>query len=247
MANFPPYKAYIVASLDELIARHALSDPFLDFGCGRGDVALHLARRGWRGTALDSSTEARALAEGTLAPYPGVRVRASVGDERFETIVMLDVLEHLADDRGALVATAALQVSGGALVLTVPTHPEREWRWDDEMYGHLRRYRPEDLVRLLADTGYRVTEMWEISYPAFWLLRRGFTAMKHPPVIAGTPEERTALSVTVDAWDLGIVSKVLSVGTLWRPVFALQRRFRHDVRRGSEVMILARRAPNSEA
>jgi SAM-dependent methyltransferase len=242
MANFPPYKAYIVASLDELIARHALSDPFLDFGCGRGDVALHLARRGWCGIALDSSAEARALAEATLATHPRVGVRGSVGDERFDTIVMLDVLEHVADDRGALAAAAALQAPGGALVLTVPTHPEREWRWDDELYGHLRRYRPDDLVRLLDDAGYRVAEMWEISFPAFWLLRRGFTALKRRPAITGTPEERTARSVTVDAWDLGVVSDVLSLSALWRPVFALQRRFRNDLRRGSEAMILARRS-----
>jgi cyclopropane fatty-acyl-phospholipid synthase-like methyltransferase len=61
MANFPPYKAYIVSSLDELIELMPCG-PFLDFGCGRGDVALHSARRGWCGTALDSSTQARALA-----------------------------------------------------------------------------------------------------------------------------------------------------------------------------------------
>jgi hypothetical protein len=153
---------------------------------------------------------------------------------------MLDVLEHLADDRAAL-AAAAGATAGGALVITVPTHPEREWRWDDEVYGHLRRYRPDELPPLLAQAGYEVSTMWEISFPAFWLLRRGFTALKRPPVIAGTPTERTERSVTVDAWDMSIVSDLLSYTALWKPVFALQRRFRHDLRRGSEAMLLARR------
>jgi SAM-dependent methyltransferase len=240
MANFPPYKAYIVASLDELIELHALREPFLDFGCGRGDVALHLARRGWCGTAFDPSAEARALAEPTLAGHPRVRVTGAIPAERFDTVVMLDVLEHL-DDRAALAAAAAVQPPGGALVITVPTHPEREWRWDDEVYGHLRRYRPDELPPLLAQAGYAVSTMWEISFPAFWLLRRGFTALKRRPAIAGTPTERTERSVTVDAWDMSIVSDVLSYTALWKPVFALQRRFRHDLRRGSEAMILARR------
>jgi SAM-dependent methyltransferase len=243
VANFPPFKAYILAALDELIDRHGLRGPFLDLGCGRGDVSAHLARRGWTGTAFDTSPAARALARARLAPHPSVALTGEPpANGRFETIVALDVVEHVDDDRGLLAAAAARQPPGGALVLTVPTNPEREWRWDDDFYGHLRRYRPAGLAVLLADVGYRVVEMWDVSFPVFWLLRRGFTALKRAPALHGTAAERTAESVTVDAWALGPLSDLLARPLLWRPAFALQRRFRHHLERGHEMIALARRA-----
>jgi SAM-dependent methyltransferase len=240
VANFLPFKAYLLSLLDELIDRHGLTDPFLDFGCGIGDVALHLAHRGWSGAAVDSSPVSRALAATALAPHPRVQVKESADGGSFGTVVMLDVLEHIADDHGTLAALAARQPAGGRLVLTVPTNQEREWRWDDDLYGHLRRYQPDALRSLLEASGYRVEEMWEVSFPVFWLLRRGYTAIKRRPSLLGTPGERTRVSVTVDAWDLGLASDLLS-RLPWTPVFALQRRFRHRLDRGNEAMVLARR------
>jgi SAM-dependent methyltransferase len=240
VANFPPFKAYMLSLLDELIERHALAAPFLDFGCGAGDVALHLARRGWSGTAVDSSPASRAIATIALRPFPSVRVAGSANGGSFNTVVMLDVLEHIADDGGTLASIATRQPAGATLVLTVPTNEAREWRWDDELYGHLRRYQPDALCSLLDGIGYQVEEMWEVSFPVFWLLRRGYTAIKRRPPLSGTAAERTRQSATSEAWNLGIFSDLLSRAP-WAPVFALQRRFRHRLDRGNEVMVLARR------
>ena len=100
MASFPPFKAYILATLDELIERHRLTGPFLDLGCGRGDVAVRLARRGWSGVAVDAAPSVRALASAALAAYPQVQAGAALLDgERFNTVLLMDVLEHVADDR----------------------------------------------------------------------------------------------------------------------------------------------------
>lgn len=245
MANFPPWKAYFLAVVDELIARHGLAGPFLDVGGGRGEVAAHLAARGWAGRVIEPSPPAAALARTLLARHPAVEVAeetiAAQAGRRFGTILMLDVLEHLSDDRGTLDAAAALQGRDGALIVTVPTHPAREWRWDDDLYGHLRRYEPAALRDVLVGSGYEVVEMWDVSFPVFWLLRRAFTALKRPSRAEGTPPERTAASVTVNAWDLGLLSRALSWVPPWRPLFALQRRFRTRVDRGCEVAVLARR------
>jgi len=242
VASFPPFKAYILATLDELIERHRLTGPFLDLGCGRGDVAVHLARRGWSGMAVDAAPVVRALASAALAAYPQVQVGAALPDgERFNTVLLMDVLEHVADDRGTLLALAARQPPHGALVATVPSNQEREWRWDDEVYGHLRRYGPSACTAVLEAAGYRVVEMWDVSFPFFWLLRRGFTAIKRSPTVAGTPEERSARSATTEAWDLPVIGRLLSHPALWRPAFALQRRFRGRPERGAEMIVLARR------
>ena len=245
MATFPPFAAHILAAVDDLVVQHGLAGPFLDAGCGDGHAAVHLARRGWAGVALDAAPAAAALAREALRPYPAVAaVPGELGSYRggpFATVLLLDVLEHVADDEAALRAAAALQESGGALVLVVPTNPHREWRWDDDVYGHLRRYEPARLAGLLAGAGYDLLETWDVTWPVFWLLRRAYTALKRSPRLVGTPWDRTLASATARAWDLGPVSTALGHPAAWRPLLALQRRFRHRVDAGHEAIALARR------
>jgi SAM-dependent methyltransferase len=245
MANFPPFKTYILSTLDEFIRCYQLTGPFIDIGCGRGDVAEHLARRGWSGKAIDISSDVVRVAQAALQSFPSVQVsheslESQTGD-LFSTAVMFDILEHIPDDRAALAAVATIQPSGAALVSTVPSNPDSEWRWDDDLYGHIRRYRPEDLTRLLLSSGYQVIEMWDISFPIFWILRRGFTALKRSTTLSDSSWERTEHSALTNAWDLGFLSKTLSYTPMWEPVYALQRRFRHRPGCGNEVMVLARR------
>ncbi|HVN34129.1 MAG TPA: class I SAM-dependent methyltransferase, partial [Casimicrobiaceae bacterium] len=75
MANFLPLKQYMLYCLDRFIERYALRGPFLEIGCGRGDVSAYLARKGWSGLAIDFSDSAIAAASANLAPYSQVAVR----------------------------------------------------------------------------------------------------------------------------------------------------------------------------
>ena len=54
MASFSPFKDHIIKELDELIQRYSRKGPFLDAGCGLGDVALP-QQKGWAGFAVDMS------------------------------------------------------------------------------------------------------------------------------------------------------------------------------------------------
>ena len=91
--------------LDRFVERYGLHGPFLEIGCGRGDVSAHLAAKGWQGTAIDFSEAAVAQASVNLAPFPQVTVRQqALADAAgaFDCVIMWDVLEHMEDDRGAL-------------------------------------------------------------------------------------------------------------------------------------------------
>ncbi len=72
---------------------------------------------------------------------------------RFDLITALDVLEHIADDRAAVTAMAAMLRPGGVLVVTVPAF---EWLWDqhDEINHHHRRYTAARLLRVLDGHGF---------------------------------------------------------------------------------------------
>jgi len=231
--------------LDAFIEQHALHGPFLEVGCGKGDVSAHLAAKGWRGLAVDFSAPAVALARATLAQYPDVTVRQEGLESltgRYACILMWDVLEHIDDDRAALRAVSRLLEPGGHLLLAVPSNP-REWRWDDDFYGHYRRYTVEELTAKLAGAGLQAITFWDFTYPLFWALRRIYTRIKAPPAPAGDRDAATRASATVNAWDLPLVSRVLDRSVaLWRPVQIVQFRFfRNATAKGHEFFALARR------
>ncbi|MFK7987752.1 MAG: methyltransferase domain-containing protein [Sandaracinaceae bacterium] len=73
----------------------------------------------------------------------------------YDVVTLLDVLEHLDDDFGALEAIRSQLRPGGILVLTVPALPEL-WSSHDEILHHRRRYRRADVVRLLERAGFEV-------------------------------------------------------------------------------------------
>ncbi|HEY1326798.1 MAG TPA: class I SAM-dependent methyltransferase [Casimicrobiaceae bacterium] len=246
MANFVPLKQYMLYCLDRFVERYGLAPPFLEVGCGKGDVSVHLAKKGWPGLAIDFSDVAIVHAQRALAAHPQVAVRRQTLSETrgaFATILVWDVLEHIEDDRAALHAIADLLVPGGQVLIAVPSNP-REWRWDDAFYGHFRRYTVEELAAKLADAGMQSQAFWDFTYPLFWALRRAYTRMKRPPRAFDGQEAATRASATVSAWELPLVSRVLDGSALlWRPLHPLQfRLFRHATARGHEFFALARKA-----
>jgi len=88
-----------------------------------------------------------AAAGGELAPCCEVRagtVAALGAGDRFDTILYIDVLEHIADDRAELAAAAAHLVRDGKIVVLAPAHP---WLFSpfDAAIGHHRRYTKQTL------------------------------------------------------------------------------------------------------
>jgi SAM-dependent methyltransferase len=245
MANFAPLKRHMLGRLDRFVAAHALAPPFLEVGCGRGDVSAHLARRGWHGTAIDTSDAAIAAARATLSAYPQVEVRhvsleATAGT--FPTIVMWDVLEHVDDDAAALAQVARLLAPGGHLLLAVPSNP-REWRWDDDFYGHLRRYTVEDLAGKLRDAGLDAVAFEDFTFPLYWAMRRAYTRLGRPPAAPLDAGDATKASALRSAWDRGALARALdATAALWGPLNRLQSAlFAGATARGHEFFALARK------
>jgi SAM-dependent methyltransferase len=247
VANFLPLKRGMLFCLDQLIDAHGARPPFLDVGCGIGDVSLHLAEtRGWHGRAIDVSETAIPRARHLLAGQPGVTVEHQSLDQEgatYRTIVMMDVLEHLDEDRAALREVAARLVPGGLVFLTVPSNP-REWRWDDVVYGHVRRYRASDLAEKLREAKLEPVVAIDVTYPVFWMMRRVYTRLLHQPSAdAASPWQRTMASTGVNAWHVPVLGALLSRGDwLWRQIFRLQYRYcRRRVDDGHELMMAARK------
>ena len=105
MANFLPLKNYLLYCIGKLVDQHQLSSPFLDVGCGIGDVAEYLARKGWAGKAIDISADALDQARIKLKHFPSIELTSQNLYEltgTYQTVFLMDILEHLPDDESAL-------------------------------------------------------------------------------------------------------------------------------------------------
>ena len=139
----------------------------LDLGCGTGGNLSMLSQHGEViGTELDEQA-AKMAHDRDVAPI----VRGKLPDvlpferEAFQCVTMLDVLEHIEDDRLALLAVNKLLAPDGYLLITVPAFPFL-WGAHDEAHHHYRRYRADTLRTLLVESGFHITKL---SYYNTWL------------------------------------------------------------------------------
>jgi glycosyltransferase involved in cell wall biosynthesis/phospholipid N-methyltransferase len=89
----------------------------------------------------------------------------------FDTVVCLNVVEHVDDDVGALRNIRAVLAPGGRAIVLVPQGPE-VFGTLDEVLGHKRRYTVASLGKLASDAGFTVRELLyfnRVGRPAWWL------------------------------------------------------------------------------
>jgi SAM-dependent methyltransferase len=79
-------------------------------------------------------------------------------DRGIDTIVCLNVLEHMADDAAVLAGFARLLPARGRLVLQVPNYPALFGSLD-ESYGHFRRYSRRVLRARLQEAGFDIVAL----------------------------------------------------------------------------------------
>ncbi len=86
----------------------------------------------------------------------------AVASQKYDTIICLNVLEHIADDRGALERLFELLEPGGKLILLVPAHGAL-YGEIDQAIGHYRRYEKDALARLLSAVGFESDELFFVN------------------------------------------------------------------------------------
>jgi SAM-dependent methyltransferase len=188
--------------LDELARAHRLADwmfeqfrPFVaddaaEVGAGVGTFSARLLAAGVkRLLLLEPDPELAAELERRFGADPRVELvpdavpgsstlAGSAGS--FGLVLCQNVLEHVADDAGAVRELAAALRPGGHLAVLVPAHP-RLYGSLDRAYGHERRYTRERLERLVADAGLELRELRSFNLLGvagwWWKTRRGSTGL----------------------------------------------------------------------
>jgi SAM-dependent methyltransferase len=145
----------------------------LDAGAGQGTLSAKLAELGFDVTSADASPAAVAVLEQRLR---GEVVRADVTslpfeDQRFDAVVLGEVLEHIEDDLGALREVARVLRTDGVLALSVPANPKL-FGPSDVWAGHVRRYTRPELIDACTAAGFTVERCVGWGFPISRLYHR---------------------------------------------------------------------------
>jgi SAM-dependent methyltransferase len=151
----PTKDSYVYQFLGQDLGRVA------DIGCGPGVFTRYLCRHARYVYAGDidqgalSRTFARHAKESNLAPVVTRANELPFGDASLDTVLFLEVLEHLRDDAGGLRELHRILAPSGRLVLSVPIPPGEVN--EDEEWGHKREgYTWGEMKVLLERQGFSV-------------------------------------------------------------------------------------------
>ena len=151
-----------------------------DVGAGAGGVTALLGWSPRRLVAIDGSESLvhSAVERHALLGAVGLGERLPLRQESVAIVTLLDVIEHLPEQKRTLREASRILRPDGHLVVTVPAH---RWLWSDadELLGHVRRYTRSLLRAHLAEAGFRPVHLshvfaWLVG--PVWLRRRLSTA-----------------------------------------------------------------------
>ena len=143
----------------------------LEIGAGTGNLTRPLAHRRKYYAATDIGQEHLEALRNRFAHRPNLEVRRCdvINAEdtgyfrgRVDTIVCLNVLEHVDDATAALRNLYDVLEPGGRLIVLVPQGPEIYGALDQAL-GHHQRYTQQQLRERLAEAGFSVERLIEFN------------------------------------------------------------------------------------
>lgn len=174
----------------------AVKDTYETWGVDASPVAVNLCHeRGLKNVFLGSATNLSAVA-----------------DKQFDAVFFLDVIEHLDDDRAALLNAAALLRPNGVVIITVPAFMFM-WTQHDDLNQHKRRYVRAQLETLLRDMHF---DILKLSYFNAWLF----------PVAVAVRTGKKLLRFLTPGADAGdeFAMPPARINTLFRNIFASEKK-----------------------
>jgi SAM-dependent methyltransferase len=165
LARAPRFNAWMADTI-----RGYCRDAVLEIGCGSGNLTRRLIPRD-RYVASDINPHYLEALEAQLGDRPYLETSycdvtnlstfPSAG-RAFDTVVCLNVVEHVKSDRVALTNIRSALVDGGTAVILVP---QGQWNFGtlDTVLGHHRRYSRASLDQAATAAGFLVREIFEFN------------------------------------------------------------------------------------
>ena len=159
-ADAPRYNRWLTERVAPWVGRRVL-----EVGAGIGNMAEYFLDRERLVLAEPEAQYRQRLAERfagnahvRVVPLRLPTVDAALAAERLDTVICLNVLEHIEADEAALRAMRGLLQPGGRLVLLVPAL-QAIYGSLDAALGHYRRYGATELRAKIAGAGMRLVHV----------------------------------------------------------------------------------------
>jgi SAM-dependent methyltransferase len=160
------------------VVRPFVGDRVLEIGAGTGNMSVHLMPRSiyW---ATDVNPYYLNYLESLRPTRPylyvghtdGMKASSFPVGQDFDTVVCLNVIEHLPDDISALRNIRECLTDSGRAIVLVPFGPGLYGSLD-KILGHRRRYTEEQLTEVAQQAGFQVDQIIKFNrpgVPAWWL------------------------------------------------------------------------------
>lgn len=185
-----------VQYIRDQIATHFGRDPIgvrpladltiLDIGCGGGLLCEPLARLGGTLTGVDADCQAIQVAQAhaagmglSIAYRPGAVEDLIAESKRYNVVIMLEIVEHVADVAAFVRLCTVLVKPGGILVFSTLNRTKRSYvggiilaeqilRWVPPGTHDWDKFlKPSELAQHLGSAGFQVRNLQGISYQPF--------------------------------------------------------------------------------
>ena len=180
MATLSPYNRWLHERFE-----HYLGSRILEVGSGVGNQTRFFVDE--REQVIASDIEPHYVRElvGRFGERKNVKIasysfplnerdRQELLSSRINTIVCMNVLEHIEDDRSTLADFASVLPPGGHLVLLVPAMKALYGTLDEHLH-HFRRYALDELRSAVIAAGFEIDTLRFLNRPAvpgWWLSSR---------------------------------------------------------------------------
>jgi len=173
MSNLAAFNRWMADTVRPFLGAHVL-----EIGAGLGNMTRHLCPRDSY-TASDINPFYLDYLRGTNTGKPYFETRrldlSSIADfeavaGRYDSVVCLNVLEHMSDEALALANIRTALQPGGCAVILVPQGPSLYGSLD-RMLGHERRYTRRSLTQAVESAGFIVEHIFDfnrMTTPGWW-------------------------------------------------------------------------------
>ena len=192
----PGYKTLLAMSKIESYNKYLFDflSPYLgksvaEVGCGIGNLSKYLIKQADMAYLTDIEDRYIVRMKNLFFNLPYVKVMktsaeelGTVMTEKVDSVVCLNVLEHIEDERKALSSFHSVLNPGGNLLLIVPAH-EFLYGNIDKSKKHYRRYTKKSVISVLEENGFAVKKIRFlnlISVPGWFISGRIFKKSSIP-------------------------------------------------------------------
>lgn len=187
MGDMPNYNNWIVGQFAANITGRTV-----EIGAGLGTISERLRPHAAHLDLVEPTPSLAARLQSRFAGDDGCSVSQqtlerwleNTEDGAYDTVVMVNVLEHIEDDRAAARGLFAALKPGGKLLIFVPALPFL-FSELDRIYGHFRRYRRRELRQCVESAGFQIERLRYFDITGvlpWWLLNTlmGKTSFHQP-------------------------------------------------------------------